>query len=188
MQNDRAWLQYVVAVCVVVAACAGLACGSQAPAAEAKAAGTAPAASPQPPSAAAAAPVAKAAPTPPPAPARTTRAEVEFSGKVLLPKHAKGTPHLWVCDGACFAHTSLFLAQLSIAPGGGVGGELFVPQGTRLWFCAGIINPEGTIEWQAGTTEPFLAEGEGELMPPKLALTLRKGPKTPPPRPLDALE
>jgi hypothetical protein len=127
------------------------------------------------------------APPPPPAPMPKveSRAEVEFVGKVSMPKHAKGTLRVWVCDLPCFRDTSLSLAQLTASPKGEFAGEIFVPQGTKLWFCAGVVDAKGEIEWQGSAAEPFLAKGEGELSPPHLEITLRKGPKVPSPKPLD---
>jgi hypothetical protein len=113
------------------------------------------------------------------------RAEVEFVGTVNVAKQAKGTLRVWVCDLPCFDHTSLSLAQVAATAKGEFAGEIFVPQGTKLWFCAGVVDPKGEIVWQGSAGAPFVAQGAGELSPPHLEITLRKGPKVPPPKALD---
>jgi len=121
----------------------------------------------------------------PPAQRAPTRAEVEFAGSVQVPAEARGVLRVWVCDAPCFHRTSLSVAVVSPAATGAFGGEVFVPQSSTLWFCAGVVSAAGTIEWRGSALEPFLAEGPGERRPPKLQISLSKGDPVPPPRPLD---
>ena len=168
-----------------VALCPALACNSTSPAPVTEQA--APASAPTVDTAAPAPKPEVKVPPPPPAPVpkAEARAEVEFVGKVNVPKQANGTLRIWVCDLPCFHDTSLSLAQLTASPKGEFAGEIFVPQGTKLWFCAGVVDPKDEIVWQGSAAAPFVAQGEGELTPPHLEIALRKGPKVPSPKPLD---
>jgi hypothetical protein len=126
------------------------------------------------------APAPQPAPAPTPAPtahALPANAEVELAGTVHWPPTATGTPKVYIEDGPCFEHTSLAIAVVPVSATGGFGHEIFVPQRSKLWICAGLVDAHGEILYSGSAADlPFVAEGAGEVVIPRTEINLAPAP------------
>jgi hypothetical protein len=124
-----------------------------------------------------------AAPAPPPIPAN---AEVELSGKIVVPKEARGTPKIFVADGECWKPTTRAFGSATPQMGTWFV-EVFVPQGTKLWVCAAVEPPAGkpgkVVYSAALARNPLEGRGIGEVEYGQLELVLAKGPAVELPKP-----
>jgi hypothetical protein len=127
----------------------------------------------------ASAPSAAAKPTGPIlVPPRPPEAEVELSGKVTLPRAAKGDVMVYVTDRACWREGAHAFGQTKIADPAQARFfvEIFVPQGTSLWVCAAVVEDKKPIVFHGELARaPLAGNGLGEVVFHDLTLAIAKG-------------
>jgi hypothetical protein len=132
------------------------------------------------PGTAAPSPAAPAAPsTPPPLP---ELAEVEMTGTVALPKGVTGSVLLFITDGDCWKPGTRSMGRTR-TDSDRWAIEVFVPQGTKLHVCGGLVpavakagDPARFTTYGEAAKGPFLAQGAGEVIFNEVTVALKPGP------------
>jgi hypothetical protein len=124
------------------------------------------------------------APKPPAPPPLPVTAEVEIAGAVKRPAGVKGEVTVWVTDAPCWDAAAKAYGETKANPDNFFV-EVFVPQGSSLWVCAGVTNGAKPITvYGQAEKAPLLGKGIGEVTFSGLAVPLAKGKKVtaPPPK------
>lgn len=114
-----------------------------------------------------------AAPAPPPLP---VMAECELGGVVTRPAGARGALKVWITDGDCWRDGTHAWGEFAGGVADHWGAEVFVPQGTRLWVCAALVDGNKPITvYGALDRAPLLGKGAGEVTFMGLTIAVKKG-------------
>ena len=111
-------------------------------------------------------------------PPKPVPAEVEISGRVTVPRAAKGDVMVYVTDRVCWQADARVFGQTRVVDTAQrrFFVEVFVPQGTSMYVCSAVVDGAKPVVFHGELARgPLSGRGVGEVVFADLQIAIAKG-------------